>query len=146
MLPAGNISLTFVKTDAATGVIRVGGVRIGVSNQHGDAGLIDTSRRLLSGERGLANESVSTISIKDDVFFLRGLPTADITVEICYSENKAEIDAFLAFLQEPYRAKDDVDQEAISWRLMNLPLDSSAFWKCLGEALWSALPRVGQRG
>jgi hypothetical protein len=117
-------SLKFVRQGSHDGIFKSGGIKIYVTNTYNnnvggetEEMQADKVRRLLAGERGLRavysnRNGESDVSIYGDFFELGGGeygPTFGhrISIRVSYSENKAAIDAFLAFMLENGRSDSD---------------------------------------
>ena len=110
-------TLRFVRRAAGRGVFICGGITIDVTNVYTSSfegedaeTQADKVRRLLAGERGLIamysnRNGESELSIFGDYFSLNGGAYGPafgdgVSIEVCYSDNKAAIDGFLTFMLE----------------------------------------------
>lgn len=125
--------LTFVKSSDGYGYLRYGGVTIGVTNDFIGDGQSQVIRRLLAGERGMPATAETMLSINDDDVFCMRERHCDVVLECSYKDNKAAIDALFEFMIEDSDDDADADMEP---GLMNIPINSCAFWRCLWDRIW----------
>jgi hypothetical protein len=109
MATSSSPPLIFVKECSGQGVFKYGGVTIDVSNSCAGTEY-DTVRKILAGDRTLTAEypgceGDSEFAIYGDTFSLKGgswgpMSGGGLTIDVSYSQNKAAIDAFMAFMLE----------------------------------------------